>query len=183
MDRDKFFHFENFGIGTAIARQTNTGLSCWSSPEGLPAELLANGLGFELPTVYMRMRTSPGPDAVQMEAFLENEVGLIKGEDFLRHGNGVRGGTRYIDFIKPDIAQRFERFMAERGIEPGERPKHLEEYYAPAQMALREQERQEGLERLRKATTAMREKTQRAAQREGPLSFLRFITKSPPRSR
>ena len=183
MDREKFTHLENYSIGAAISEQADAALSCWASPEGLPAELLDSGIGFELPKVYMRMRTAPGQDGERLEAYLENEVGLVKGEDFIRHGNGMRGGVRFVGFIKPDIEQRFERFMTERGIEPGEKPDY--DNPGPKLRAWQEQRQRESAEQFEQSRHQFKENSE-ALGIGMPFStwVFRYLTKSlPPRSR
>lgn len=164
----------------AIRRDAGVDFTCWASPEGLPDGLLYSP--DPLPPTYARMLTPPdGLDDVKLKSYLKNEVGLIEGEDFVHHHNGMRGGECYFDFRKPDAIQRLEAFMAERGLTPGEKP----DPNNPSQelIAFREQKAREYEERYERETAERNETLEALGIGKKPFSFLRYLTKSTPRSR
>lgn len=45
-------------------------------------------------------------DGQRLEAFLRDELGLVKGVDYVRHANNQRGGIRYFDIYTDSAIQR-----------------------------------------------------------------------------
>lgn len=98
-----------------LSREAGKEFRCWYHKDGLPQKVVYANLydSEELTDPPLKMMLMESMMGFDLEAYLVDKLGLEKGVDFVRHANGIRGGTRYFDiYTDTAITKLFDRASA-----------------------------------------------------------------------
>lgn len=99
------------------------------------------------PVIYARIVAGKSPE--KLDAYLQEELGFVKGKDYLRHNDGVRQPDCYFDFFSSDAIERLESHAMEKGFyaeQEAERQRRQQERNAEADSRLWDRVRREEAE-------------------------------------